>query len=183
MDSETSILDRSSFFEALREETETYLAANKPLASAPTGANRLEILEQENARLRAIIRQLEEENKRLRISETTPIIDKYALKLAAALTKIGGTVPPIISKSRTMTDLQFLSRDSSMPCLRSSGSLPTAEELITEVAKHKAFIQHLKASLQELLEERLKERQEHLLTKSRLEALQRTLGESCRVEK
>lgn len=179
MDSETSILGRSSFFEALREETETYLAANKPLSSAPTGAGRIEMLEKENERLREVVRKLEEEN--MRLAHPQSCTDKYALKLAAALNRIGGSVPPHMCKSRTLTGLQFLSQDSSLPCL--STSLPSTEELITEVTKHKAFIQHLKASLQELLEERVKERQEHLLTKSRLEALQRTLEEGCRVEK
>ena len=141
--------------------------------------SRIEFLQKENEKLREMIRILQEENRRLRGMEGNAqgIVDKYALKLAAALSRIGGTVPSGIGRCRTMSEMKSSKSESVGGKLWEGGSV---EVLLEEVVKHKAFIQHLKASLQELLEERVRERQEHLLTKSRLEALQRTLEESCR---
>jgi hypothetical protein len=51
---------------------------------------------------------------------------------------------------------------------------PRAESSCSEVQRHKAFILHMKRTLQALLVERAKERKEHLRTKAELETLLRT---------
>ena len=127
-------------------------------------------------------------------------LDKHANRLAAALNRLEGKSSPekrsSISKFRPRSEKEFewLARSSreSLPTsmsesipdgiqvldlrLSSESECGEVSRLKDEVTKHKGFIHHLKRSLQDLLIERLQEREEHLRTKSRLDQLLKSIG-------
>lgn len=138
---------QDSFFEALRTEADSF-TAQKPLVSTGRSKQEEEIasLRRENERMALRIRDLEQENSRLKAQNSPDHSD-----LDTSLSSSGPEEYQVLSLA-----------------------LHSPEPLVSQVQRHKAFIKHLKRALEELLVERATERKEHLRTKAELERLMRT---------
>lgn len=180
---ETSQQDSSysEFFRELREEANSYISAKRPMASLrkpSTGIDtQVEVLQRENEELRTQVRFLEQDNLRLRTycAELEDSVRRLteALRAASQVQTECAELGDCSSLSESEDDVLLVPLNIASPVQEQSrGIIQSQSDLVSRlrqrVKKHQTFIQHMKRSLEQLLQDRLRERAEHLRTKTKL---------------